>query len=500
MSSDEAVRELGQRQAEISRVTDSIPDYPNEETRRLSEELDKARTRRSALQQASMDTAAVDQDILALRRAIREGGQLPAGDSLGDGRYLLVKSLGRGGFGTVWKALDKTTAEHVAIKVLHPNLAGDPQRKERFFRGARVMVELGHPSIVRVREAKAEDGGFCYFVMDLIEGCSLREAILERKLDRASIIAIVLQIGDALAAAHARRYVHRDVKPENILIDAAGKPYLTDFDLVGGVETTGGTKTGAMGSFYYAAPEVMTRPQEADARADVYSLGMTLVFAFSGAPLPPEILGGNAPRFVDGLDCPVALKKVLRNAVSYDVKLRHADAGVFCKALGEAARPTEAFSGRTRKRLVTVQHASAGLILLAAATGSIWFVSSKGTGLICGNPPVVFPLNHVCPDRPIPLPSSIPEPSVGSEARVLSSIPPDSSVDEKEPIRKYCDEKPSEVERDPGAAGIALSDNHLFWTNPRTGKVWAIEKRKPNKRVLVAERCDLLDKWGHIPK
>lgn len=89
---------------------------------------------------------------------LRDGGQLRAGDWLGDGRYLLVKQLGRGGFAVVWEAHDRRGERRVAIKVLHLHLASDPQRRERFVRGARVMPELAHPGVVRVFDPHGENG------------------------------------------------------------------------------------------------------------------------------------------------------------------------------------------------------------------------------------------------------------------------------------------------------------------------------------------------------
>jgi formylglycine-generating enzyme required for sulfatase activity len=324
------------------------PSYPDESTRALSERLEQARARKKALLEAAEGTAAVDREILELRRQLREGGQLRAGDSLGDGRFLLLERVGKGGFAIVWKALDRSTNRRVAIKVLHSELAGDRVRRERFFRGARVMAELGSAAVVRVVETHGEDGGYCYFVMELLTGGDLRAAVLEKRMAPRQALNLVLTVGDALARAHGQGIVHRDVKPANILLDAAGSPSLSDFDLVGGPQTTGGTRTGAMGTFVYAAPEMLNRPQDAGPRADVYGLGMTAVFGIYGAELPMSVVR-DSDVFIDELTCSGAVKDVLRRAVAWNEGERFEDAGDFCGALRSAllaSRTTKTPSNR----------------------------------------------------------------------------------------------------------------------------------------------------------
>ncbi|WP_437929049.1 protein kinase [Sorangium sp. So ce291] len=314
------------------------PRYPDDAVRELSERVDAARERRRALREAGASTAEVDHEIVALRRQLREGGQLRAGDSLGDGRYLLLDRLGRGGFAVVWRALDRARNERVAIKVLHSELAGDAVRRERFIRGARIMAELAHPAVVRVLEPHGEDGGYHYFVMELITGGDLRRAVLEKRVAGEAVLPIVLKVGDALAKAHVQGYVHRDVKPANILLDEEGEPRLTDFDLVGGAETTGGTRTGALGTVVYAAPELLHRPQDANARADVYGLGMTAVFGLYGKELSLDVVRDAEALIRDQLACDAGgmgsrIKRVLTRAVHWSPQGRFADAASFCEAL-----------------------------------------------------------------------------------------------------------------------------------------------------------------------
>src|SRR5262249_47267532 len=156
---------------------------------------------------------------------------------------------------SVWSADDRTRKEPVAVKVLHAEMARDESRRERFFRGARVMATLGHQAVVRVLNPGGDDGGWLYFVMELVPGGDLHLAVLKGTVPPDRAIPIVLAVGEALAEAHAKDIVHRDVKPANVLLDASGAPRLTDFDLAAAGDTTGGTRTGAMGTFLYAAPE-----------------------------------------------------------------------------------------------------------------------------------------------------------------------------------------------------------------------------------------------------
>ncbi|WP_437959253.1 SUMF1/EgtB/PvdO family nonheme iron enzyme [Sorangium sp. So ce119] len=308
------------------------PSYPDAETRRLAEELERARARQKALRDAGMDDAEVQEEVLALRRRMREGGQLRAGDRLGQGRYLLLERVGRGGFANVWRAHDDGRGGSVAIKVLHASLAEDSTRRERFFRGARRMAALSHPGVVRVLEPCGEDGGFHYFVMELIPGGDLQRAVLEMRVSTEQVVPLILSVGDALRAAHAAGLVHRDVKPANILVDAAGAPRLTDFDLVAAADTTGGTRTGALGTFVYSAPEVLDRPHDADVRADVYGLGMTALFCLHGAALPAEVVH-DRQTFLRQLSCPDSIKAVLEKAVAWKCDQRFTSVEELCTAL-----------------------------------------------------------------------------------------------------------------------------------------------------------------------
>ena len=305
----------------------------------LTKALDGAIARRDSLQgdprAEPRAIAAAEAEIRRLRKEFREGTQLQAGDVLGRGRYRLEERIGQGGFAGVWRATDLRDQSDVAIKVLHGQFAEDKSRRERFFRGAWKMSELQHPAIVRVLEPYGDENGQFYFVMEYLAGGTLHAAVQDVQVTAEVALKMLAQIGQALHFAHERGLVHRDVKPSNVMIDGdRGK--LTDFDLVRETDITGGTRTGAMGTFIYAAPEVMSRPQDADVRADVYGLGMTVVFALYGADLAMDVIR-DADRFIDRLSCNAVLKDVLKKAVAWDRNDRFTSAAEFVAALERAA-------------------------------------------------------------------------------------------------------------------------------------------------------------------
>ncbi|GAB4510347.1 MAG: hypothetical protein Tsb0020_27460 [Haliangiales bacterium] len=323
----------------------------------VNRKLVDAEERRAALVAVGASTTAVDREILALKRRKRRGSHLSAGHIL-DERYLLQEPLGHGGYGVVWSAHDNHNDQVVAVKVLHSHIAEATALRDRFFRGARIMSELDHPAIVNIRVAKAEDYGFHFFVMDLLSGGDLRAAIAAGALDddqvpgrrHGRLIDILLEVGDALRLAHSKGYIHRDIKPSNILLDHTGAPHLTDFDLVGASDTTGGTATGdRFGTFFFAAPELMRDATQADARTDVFALGMTAVAAIYGRELPIEIFVERAP-FLANLRCDSGLREIVTRAVDMRPENRYPDMASFCQALarlragpdeeaGAAARP-----------------------------------------------------------------------------------------------------------------------------------------------------------------
>jgi hypothetical protein len=191
-------------------------------------------------------------------------------------RFRLEEKIGSGGMSTVYRAFDETLERWVAIKVLHADMSQDASQLERFRREARAAARLSHPHVVTVIDA-GEDDGQPFIVFEYVEGETLKERI--RRLGRlpvAEAIAYSIEIGRALIAAHAERIVHRDVKPQNVLIDPEGRAKVTDFGIARSLELDGLTAAGrVLGTTDYVAPE-QAIGEGATEQSDIYSLGVCL--------------------------------------------------------------------------------------------------------------------------------------------------------------------------------------------------------------------------------
>jgi hypothetical protein len=199
-------------------------------------------------------------------------------------RYEILGVIGRGGMGTVYRARHPGLDRVVALKVLAPRLAADPEFVARFEREARTLASLSHPNIVAVHDTGVE-AGTPYLVMEFVEGVSLRKLLAERRLPPEEALGIVPPLCDALEYAHARGVVHRDVKPENILIDTKGRTKIADFGLafIVGVDATRLTRADiSMGTPHYMAPEQVESSRQVDHRADIYSMGVVLYEMLTG--------------------------------------------------------------------------------------------------------------------------------------------------------------------------------------------------------------------------
>ena len=193
-----------------------------------------------------------------------------------NGRFRLEEKIGSGGMSTVYRAFDPTLERWVAIKIMHRDISTDPDQLERFRREARAVARLSHPHIVTVIDA-GEDDGTPYIVFEYVEGETLKDRI--RRLGRLPVdeaVAYAIEIGRALEAAHAQRLVHRDVKPQNVLIDREGRAKVTDFGIARSLEAKGLTATGrVLGTTDYVSPE-QALGYEVTEQSDVYSLGVCL--------------------------------------------------------------------------------------------------------------------------------------------------------------------------------------------------------------------------------
>jgi serine/threonine-protein kinase len=216
------------------------------------------------------------------------------------GRYRLQSKLGSGGMSTVYLAQDEVLDRPVALKLLHQEISDDAAQLERFRREARAAARLSHPNLVGVIDA-GEDQGRPYIVFEYIEGETLKRRIeAEDGLAVDEAVAYAIEIGRGLTAAHARKLVHRDVKPQNVLIDTDGRAKVTDFGIARSMESKGLTATGrVLGTTDYVSPE-QAMGEDVDERSDVYSLGVVLYEMLTGdVPFEAETQVGVAMKHVN---------------------------------------------------------------------------------------------------------------------------------------------------------------------------------------------------------
>ena len=263
------------------------------------------------------------------------------------GEYSLQRELGRGGMGVVYLARDVQLDRDVAIKVLPAHLARIPSARERFIREARMAAGLSHPHIVPIHRV-SETGGFVFFVMSFVEGETLGERIRARgPLPPADAARVLREVAWALAYAHGRGIVHRDVKPDNILLEAAtGRALVTDFGIAHGGDSQTDTDPGkVMGTAHFMSPE-QAAGDAVDGRSDIYALGVVGYLAVSGR-LPYE--SSNVPalllkqatedpesvtRVAPGL--PPALGAAIDRCLARDPEQRFSDGEALAAALAPA--------------------------------------------------------------------------------------------------------------------------------------------------------------------
>jgi serine/threonine-protein kinase len=321
-------------------------------------------------------------------------------------RYRLESKLGSGGMSTVYLARDETLERWIAIKVLHREISDQPDQIERFRREARSVAQLSHPNVVSVIDA-GEDGGYPYIVFEYVEGDTLKqriESLGQLPLDESAAYAI--EIARGLGTAHLQRLIHRDVKPQNVLIDSEGRAKVTDFGIARSLESDRAlTATGrVLGTTDYVSPE-QAMGQGVDARSDIYSLGVVLYEMIVGdVPFHAETLVGVAMKHVnDPMPDPrakrpevsAALAAVVDRATAKDPDDRYADMPAMLDDLegalevevaragggghGEATTVLDSVPGPRRKILTRKRVSWAGVILvLAAAAAGVALVALTG--------------------------------------------------------------------------------------------------------------------------
>ncbi|CRK51860.1 Protein kinase [Rhodococcus sp. RD6.2] len=295
-------------------------------------------------------------------------------------RYRVDAPIARGGMSTVYRGMDLRLDRPVAIKVMDPQFAQDPQFLSRFEFEARAVARLSHPGLVAVHD-QGVDGEHVFLVMELVAGGTLRELLRERgPMPPHASTAVVRPVLDALAVAHRAGLVHRDVKPENILISDAGEVKIADFGLVRAVAASNVTSSSViLGTAAYLSPEQVTSGY-ADPRSDVYATGLMLFETLTGrtpftgdtslsiayqrintdVPAPSSMIPG----------VPAEFDQIVLQATARNPEDRFAHAGEMSAALQGAARQLNLPDYRVPAPRRSAQHLSAAMQVAAATTAT----------------------------------------------------------------------------------------------------------------------------------
>jgi Tol biopolymer transport system component len=327
-----------------------------------------------------VEAQASDQEFLAvpaverLAAVFAETGQNAlAGTRFG--RYEVIARLGAGGHGEVWLAEDRQLSRQVAIKLLSPEYASQPDHVARLYAEARISSSLNHPNIVTIYDTGHAEGAD-FIAQEYVQGETLRQRLGGGPLEPRTALNVLLQIASALEAAHAAGVVHRDIKPENVMIRADGLVKVLDFGLARSVrETARDTRTSGasvvMGTAKYMSPE-QVRGAPTDSRSDVFSFGVVLYEVLSG--LPPfggttftEILNAilesePAPlsMHVPGLPSPV--ERILSRCLAKDPDRRYQTGAELRQALLRVSGGMDSAAFRSRRRWVIALATAAGIV------------------------------------------------------------------------------------------------------------------------------------------
>jgi serine/threonine-protein kinase len=265
--------------------------------------------------------------------------------------YRIEGILGQGGMGVVYEATQLSLNRTVALKLLAANLGDDPAFRERFRREGLLQAQIDHPNIVTVYEAGDTDEGL-FLAMRLVRGPNLKDMIISRELDAGRTLRILTPVADALDGAHAEGLIHRDIKPQNILVSGRDHAYLADFGLTKAPGEKSLTKTGQfVGTLDYISPEQI-RGKPASKQSDIYALAAVLYECLSGVvPFPKDSeaavlyahMSDDPPLVTEARpELPAALDDVIRKAMSKNPEERHASASDLMRDAEEA------FSRKTR--------------------------------------------------------------------------------------------------------------------------------------------------------
>ncbi len=341
-----------------------------------------------------------------------------------DNRYVVEAMLGQGGMGVVLKARHKFTGAEVALKMLKPDMLVNEQAKERFLGEARTPTSIGHPGIVQVMDAGTTPEGELYIAMELLVGKTLRQAMYPPMPPQIAR-RILLELLDALGAAHTRGIIHRDLKPENVfLVGAAGTVKLLDFGIAKVVQL-GRTQAGMMlGTLSYMAPEQLSDASSVDPRADLWAVGV-MVYEMVTGKLPfrgtqlAEIMTALATQEPDPIKAYVpqatpAMEQFFAKALSKDRNNRYASAQDMAMGVSSMLLEGTAPIGSTLTGLGPKSN-----VMTAADSGPQ--IPSRQFG---APSPAVSTAQPVTSPTPAPFAPHVPPPSNPTPAPMTPSAPP----------------------------------------------------------------------------
>ena len=387
------------------------------------------------------------------------------------GKYEIQAEIGRGGMGVVYRGYDPALQRVVAVKVLPPQLAMDPDFVRRFHREAVMAAQLKHPNIVTIHDV-GEHEDFHFIVMEYLEGSPLDRWLTSGLLGVDQVNRVVRQVADALDFAHKRGVVHRDIKPSNIMVSNDGHVTLMDFGLVRATEGTVLTMSGAvMGTPEYMAPE-QAQGQPTDHRADIYAFGIVIYRLLVGrlpferttapalihahvyeAPPPLRQLRPDLSRVVEAVVLKAIAKQPTDRYQSAGQLAREFEAAIGGKADAGLAAPTAPPAARQPASKMPILIGLL-LLLLVAAVGGAWLITSPPetptatpaptvvvkTGDEVTPAPTLTPTNTLAPatDTPLPLAAAVHE---DDKVEVGPPVAPPGRVGHyrRQHLRRDCD-------------------------------------------------------------